>query len=51
MASNGQIMLDQTAQFQTGSTLKLNIQDLPSGQYFLNVVAGSDKASLPFVKH
>jgi hypothetical protein len=51
MASNGQIMLDQTAQFQTGSTLKLNIQDLPAGQYFLNVVAGSDKASLPFVKH
>jgi hypothetical protein len=51
MASNGQIMLDQTAQFQTGTTLKLNIQNLPAGQYFLNVVAGSDKASLPFVKH
>ena len=51
MALNGQIILDQTAQFQTGSTLKLNIQELPAGQYLLNVISGSDKASLPFIKH
>jgi hypothetical protein len=49
-AINGQIMIEQTAQFQSGSTLKLNIQDLPAGQYMLNVVSGSDKASLPFIK-
>ncbi|MEY5036840.1 MAG: hypothetical protein RLZZ110_1857, partial [Bacteroidota bacterium] len=47
---NGQILREQTVAFQAGSSAKLNIQDLPAGQYYLNVVAGSDKASLPFIK-
>jgi hypothetical protein len=47
---NGQILTNQTVKFQTGSSAKLDIQNLPAGQYLLNVVAGNDKVTLPFIK-
>ena len=50
LSIQGHVIAEETYNFQGDNTIKMNIANLSNGQYIINVVAGSDKLSLPFVK-